>query len=68
MKKTHTKQQISLVDQEKKVFSSPIHHEKNKTKTKKYAKYCSVDQLACFQILIEFEKKIITRWQHGCHQ
>jgi len=61
----------------KKVFSSPIHHEKNqkneKTKKKKL-KYCSVDPTRL--LFSNFPGKLnpkklfpkITRWQHGCHQ
>ena len=57
----------------KKVFSSPIHHEKNQKneKTKKKLKYCSVDPIRL--LFSNFPGKLnhfpkITRWQHGCHQ
>ena len=75
-KKPQKNKQKSLVDQEKKVFSSPIHHEKNQKneKTKKKLKYCSVDPTRL--LFSNFPGKLnpkklfpkITRWQHGCHQ
>ena len=61
----------------KKVFSSPIHHEKKikkMKKRKKKLKYCSVDPTRL--LFSNFPGKLnpkklfpkITRWQHGCHQ
>ena len=74
MKKTKPQKTFSW--SRKKVFSSPIHHEKNQKneKTKKKLKYCSVDP-TCL-LFSNFPGKLnpkklfpkITRWQHGCHQ
>ena len=75
MKKTKPQKTFSW--SRKKVFSSPIHHEKNQKNEKnekKKLKYCSVDPTRL--LFSNFPGKLnpkklfpkITRWQHGCHQ
>ena len=73
MKKTKPQKTFSW--SRKKVFSSPIHHEKNQKneKTKKKNIVRSTQLVYCFQNFLGKlnPKKLfpkITRWQHGCHQ